>query len=144
MGRNYGQTDKKTNRQTDGRTIQLLDAPAGLSGRGHKFIVEQLIFCFETSQLQLGQKKSLLDMSRRGSRGGIGGSRPPPFGFSKYTSQQHLRVIRRYFCMHISKISSSLHSHVIISNLKYYKTRILSAQFILALLAHSFNCAKIS
>ena len=30
------QTDGQTNKQTDGRTIRLLDAPADLSGRGHK------------------------------------------------------------------------------------------------------------
>ena len=29
-------TDRQTNGQMDGRTIQLLDAPADLSGRGHK------------------------------------------------------------------------------------------------------------
>ena len=33
-----GQTD----RQTDGRTIQLLDAPADLSGQGHKNLIEHL------------------------------------------------------------------------------------------------------
>ena len=33
-------TDKQTDGQTDGQTIQLLDAPADLSGRGHKNLAQ--------------------------------------------------------------------------------------------------------
>ena len=35
-GRNYGQTDRRMDKRTDRPTIRLLDAPADLSGRGHR------------------------------------------------------------------------------------------------------------